>query len=93
MQEVVRSKVNQKMAVVMAGIGKLFTGEIVEHGEWSLSAANHYLNNVSFFAARTAMEEWGEDGPLRPRHIREGYRRMKLAGKIPYSSKPSPFAR
>ena len=34
-------------------------------------------------AARTVMEEWDESGPIRPRHLREAYRRMQLKGKIP----------
>ncbi len=66
MQSVCGSPVNVKMAIVMAGITKVFVGEIVE-------------------TARTAMEEWGETGPIRPRHIREAYRRLRLAGKIPYA--------
>ena len=35
--------------------------------------------------ARTVMEEWKESGALKPRHIREAYRRLKQSGKIPYA--------
>lgn len=37
--------------------------------------------------ARTTMEEWNEKGPIQPRHIREAYRRLKMANKIPYYQK------
>merc|ERR1712137_1490612 len=37
--------------------------------------------------ARTAMDEWGEKGAIQPRHIREAYRRLKIANKIPYYKK------
>ena len=30
------------------------------------------------------MDEWGEVGPVRPRHMREAYRRLRLSGKVPY---------
>lgn len=30
------------------------------------------------------MDEWNETGPIKPRHIREAYRRLKMANKIPY---------
>ncbi|EGC36608.1 hypothetical protein DICPUDRAFT_12712, partial [Dictyostelium purpureum] len=33
--------------------------------------------------ARTIMEEWRENGPIRPRHIREAYRRLKESNNIP----------
>ncbi|PRP76047.1 hypothetical protein PROFUN_01763 [Planoprotostelium fungivorum] len=41
--------------------------------------------------ARTVMEEWRDSGPIRPRHIREAYRRMKNEGKITPATKPNPF--
>uniref|UniRef100_A0A7S4M734 TAFII28-like protein domain-containing protein n=1 Tax=Vannella robusta TaxID=1487602 RepID=A0A7S4M734_9EUKA len=37
--------------------------------------------------SRTAMDERGELGPIQPRHIREAYRRLKMANKIPYFKK------
>jgi len=31
------------------------------------------------------MDEAGDTGPIRPRHIREAYRRLRNAGRTPYS--------
>merc|ERR1712137_1135298 len=36
---------------------------------------------------KTANDEWGEKGAIQPRHIREAYRRLKIANKIPYYKK------
>ncbi|XP_008793134.2 transcription initiation factor TFIID subunit 11 [Phoenix dactylifera] len=41
--------------------------------------------------ARIIMTERKESGPIRPCHIREAYRRMKLEGKIPRRSVPRLF--
>jgi len=38
-------------------------------------------------SARTIMEEWNESGPIRPRHIREAYRRLKAKNNLPYYPK------
>eukprot|EP01114_Cavostelium_apophysatum_P004716 TRINITY_DN1505_c0_g1_i1.p1 TRINITY_DN1505_c0_g1~~TRINITY_DN1505_c0_g1_i1.p1 ORF type:complete len:256 (+),score=72.18 TRINITY_DN1505_c0_g1_i1:12-779(+) len=59
--------INQKMAIVMGGVAKIFVGEIVE-------------------SARSMMDEAGESGPVRPRHIREAYRVLKQKGKVPYAN-------
>lgn len=40
---------------------------------------------------RMVMAERMESGPLRPCHIREAYRRLKLEGKIPKRSVPRLF--
>jgi len=66
MQSVSGTTINQKMAIVMSGITKLFVGEIIE-------------------TARTVQDEWEDIGAIRPRHIREAYRRLQQAGKIPYA--------
>ncbi|GER40158.1 transcription initiation factor TFIID subunit 11 [Striga asiatica] len=42
-------------------------------------------------AARIVMSERGDTGPIRPCHIREAYRRLKLEGKIPKRSVPRLF--
>ncbi len=56
----------------------------------SSSSSKHAINHTNVppvvccdVAARTVMEEWDESGPIRPRHLREAYRRMQLKGKIP----------
>lgn len=67
MQSVTGNNVSHKTSIVMAGVTKIFVGEIVE-------------------TARTVMEEWKETGPIRPRHLREAYRRQQAKGKIPSSA-------
>lgn len=41
--------------------------------------------------ARIVMTERNESGPIRPCHIREAYRRLKLEGKVPKRSVPRLF--
>ncbi|KAL9264324.1 Transcription initiation factor TFIID subunit 11-like protein [Drosera capensis] len=41
--------------------------------------------------ARVVMTERRESGPIRPSHIREAYRRLKLEGKVPKRSVPRLF--
>ncbi|KAF3326610.1 Transcription initiation factor TFIID subunit 11 [Carex littledalei] len=41
--------------------------------------------------ARVVMSERNDSGPIRPCHIRESYRRLKLEGKIPRRSVPRLF--
>ncbi|XP_059440341.1 transcription initiation factor TFIID subunit 11 [Corylus avellana] len=41
--------------------------------------------------ARMVMTERRESGPIRPCHIRESYRRLKLEGKVPKKSVPRLF--
>lgn len=41
--------------------------------------------------ARAVMNERKETGPIRPCHIREAYRRLKLEGKVPKKSLPRLF--
>ncbi|XP_022873334.1 transcription initiation factor TFIID subunit 11-like isoform X5 [Olea europaea var. sylvestris] len=41
--------------------------------------------------ARIVMADRGESGPIRPCHMREAYRRLKLEGKIPKRSVPRLF--
>lgn len=40
---------------------------------------------------RIVMTERGESGPIRPCHIREAYRRLKLDGKVPLRGRPRLF--
>ncbi|XP_074555860.1 transcription initiation factor TFIID subunit 11 [Curcuma longa] len=46
---------------------------------------------AKMFVARIVMMERKESGPIRPCHIREAYRRLKLEGKIPKRSVPRLF--
>lgn len=41
--------------------------------------------------ARMVMTERNERGPIRPCHMREAYRRLKLEGKVPTRSRPRRF--
>ncbi|KAK4579167.1 hypothetical protein RGQ29_029017 [Quercus rubra] len=41
--------------------------------------------------ARAVMTDWKDSGPIRPCHIREAYRRLKLEGKVPRRSVPRLF--
>ncbi|KAJ0239340.1 Transcription initiation factor TFIID subunit 11 [Hirschfeldia incana] len=41
--------------------------------------------------ARVVMRERNDSGPIRPCHIRESYRRLKLEGKVPKRSVPRLF--
>jgi transcription initiation factor TFIID subunit 11 len=84
MGQVAGVTVGQQTAIVMAGCTKLFVGELVE-------------------TARTVQEEWANAsgmtdssvvlGPVSPAHIREAYRRLKEAGKVPYEKKERLFKR
>ncbi|KAG0448214.1 hypothetical protein HPP92_027935 [Vanilla planifolia] len=40
---------------------------------------------------RIVMKERNESGPIRPCHIREAYRRLRLEGKVPRRSVPRLF--
>eukprot|EP01089_Gocevia_fonbrunei_P013927 TRINITY_DN3689_c0_g1_i1.p1 TRINITY_DN3689_c0_g1~~TRINITY_DN3689_c0_g1_i1.p1 ORF type:complete len:210 (+),score=56.00 TRINITY_DN3689_c0_g1_i1:39-668(+) len=68
MQTISGCSIGQRTVIVMAGITKLFVGEMVE-------------------MARTVMDEWGELGPIRPRHLHEAYRRLQKEGKVAYTTK------
>lgn len=80
MHSVAGGAINQKMAIVMGGITKIFVGEIIETG----ILIQLRIYNLLPITAKSVMDEWTEQGPVRPRHIREAYRRLKVAGKIPY---------
>jgi len=42
-----------------------------------------YVNELCYVsAARIVMKERKESGPIRPCHLREAYRRLKLEGKV-----------
>jgi len=90
MQGITGSNVGQKTAIVMAGISKIYAGELIETGiHPSLVLLAIQLTVIS---ARTVMDEWGETGPIRPRHLREAYRRLKSKNKVP-QAKPGSGAK
>jgi len=75
MQGITGSNVGQKTAIVMAGISKIYAGELIE-------------------TARTVMDEWDETtGAIRPRHLREAYRRLKHKNKVPQAKAGTPSKR
>jgi hypothetical protein len=50
---------------------------------YSVSEVNNLfpLIEATIYAARIIMEERKESGPIRPSHLREAHRRLKLEGK------------
>lgn len=79
---------NELACVSIAGITKIFLGEIVERG--ILKFINFKLNFIYFLLARYLMTQDGEVGPIRPIYYREAIRWYKNEGKIPYL-KPKRF--
>lgn len=79
--------------VVLAGITKVFVGEVVELGEsrphnGAISNASIYTQFAScivVYIARSIEDEWNETGPLQPKHVREAYRRLRASGALPYA--------
>lgn len=75
--------VNNVMAIVMAGMTKVFVGEITAEGASSKQqSVMRFMHLIDMFfcvsyvlAARRIMEKNGETGPIRPRHLREAHRK------------------
>jgi len=65
---------NSTSVLVMAGIAKLYVGELIE-------------------LAREVQDEFSEStAPMRPRHVREAFRRLSMAGKA-HGINPAPVLR
>jgi len=65
MQTITGTSVTQNVVISMAGISKVYVGEIVEQ-------------------ALDIKEQWGESGPVKPKHIREAVRLMKEKNNTPH---------
>ena len=100
MQTITGCSISQNVVIAMAGIAKVFVGEVVEEGTytgndviirmaWSKCVGVYFLN-VFLIAALDVMEQWGDSGPLQPKHLREAVRRVRNRGGIPGSK---PFAK
>ncbi|KAL5561838.1 hypothetical protein UlMin_031585 [Ulmus minor] len=74
--------VPDKVLIAISAATKMFVGEIVENGTSNM----HKLSST-----RIVMTQRKDTGPIRPCHIREAYRRLKLEGKVPRSSVPRRF--
>lgn len=81
MQTITGCSVSQNVVIAMAGIAKVFVGEVVEEGTFSYSCI--YTIIKIFFKGLDVMEELGESGPIQPKHLREAIRRIRLHGGIP----------
>lgn len=65
MQAVAGSTVGQNVVISMAGITKVYVGEVIEE-------------------ALDYMESINESGPLKPKHLREGVRRVRANQHLPF---------
>lgn len=79
-------KVADSAPVVMMAITKVHIGELIG----PFFVFNSHLRIVE--TARVVMEERGVVGKILPEHIREAYRRLADAGKMPFLTK-KPFFR
>ena len=67
-----------------------YTGnDVIIRMAWSKCVGVYFLN-VFLIAALDVMEQWGDSGPLQPKHLREAVRRVRNRGGIPGSK---PFAK
>uniref|UniRef100_M8D8T9 Transcription initiation factor TFIID subunit 11 n=1 Tax=Aegilops tauschii TaxID=37682 RepID=M8D8T9_AEGTA len=76
-------KISMPTTIVVSGIAKMFVGELLYVNSWP--------SVVIPAKTRIVMSERKDSGPIRPCHIREAYRRLKLEGKIPKRSVPRLF--
>jgi len=81
MQTITGCSVSQNVVIAMAGIAKVFVGEIVEEGIQGVPNFTGLF--LCICPGLDVMEELGDTGPLQPKHLREAVRRMRSVGSIP----------
>lgn len=88
-----KQTVNEQVAFAIAGIAKVFVGEIVEEGTIVKGTAGYfaYKRSISLHSGLDFMVQLKETGPLKPKHIREAARRLKLASNPKPSKAASGF--
>lgn len=87
---------SEKMAIVVAGVAKLYVGELVEAGK---KAHSHVFITSNECAARDVLLEehsrlTGEvdpriEAPIRPDHLREAFRRIRASQSLQLQSLPA----
>lgn len=87
---VLSQSVSQHVAMVVSGVAKIFVGEIVEKGKLrSHPSSTHFQTadtppfSALFLTAREIQTQRGEQGPLRPNHLRQAHRQYYLKRERP----------
>ena len=76
MQTITGSSVGQNVVIAMAGIAKVFAGEVIEEA----------------LASMESLDEAGTSSAVRPKHLREAVRKMRARGTfMPKLKKKCPF--
>jgi transcription initiation factor TFIID subunit 11 len=93
MQTITGCSVSQNVVIGVAGIAKVYVGEITEEGKcqghcdaFVVTDANPIKKSFdTLMTALDVMEHMGESGPLQPKHLREAVRRLRTRDMIPSS--------